>query len=95
MTYADGSFFDEVLTGMDDRRWTQEYDVIGDLPLPVYDVYGAMQLYPITNDNSTLVERRLSYDTLLSEDEARAFADTRYVLLTSSLDLLATLFEQG
>ena len=95
VTYADGSFFDEVLTGMDDRRWTQEYDVIGDLPLPVYDVYGAMQLYPITNDNSTLVERRLSYDTSLSEDEADAFADTRYVLLAASLDLLATLFEQG
>jgi len=94
VTYADGSYFDEVLTGMDDRRWTQEYDVIGDLPLPVYDVSGAMQLHPIAGDNSTFVERRLSYDTPLAEADARSFADTRYALLAASLDLLASLFDQ-
>ncbi len=45
VTYGDGSFFDEILTAMDDRKWLQEYDVVGDLPLPVYNVTGAMQLY--------------------------------------------------
>lgn len=93
VTYGDGSFFDEVLTGMDDRTWTQEYDVVGDLPLPVYNVYGAMQLTPIGKDGPTLVERRLTYDTPLSEDEARAFEATRFELLADSLDILAALFE--
>lgn len=94
VTYGDGSFFDEVLTGVDDRTWFQEYDVVGDLPLPVYEVRGAMQLHPITADDTTLVERRLSYDTPLPEDEARTFARTRYDLLAGSLDLLATLFDE-
>ncbi len=93
VTYADGSYFDEILTGMDDRRWLQEYDVVGDLPLPVYNVRGAMQLHAISADNTTLVERLLTYDTPLPEQEAIAFAETRYVLLASSLDLLASLFE--
>lgn len=93
VTYSNGSFFDEILTGMDDRNWLQEYDVVGDLPLPVYNVRGAMQLHAITADNTTLVERRLTYDTPLPEDEARAFGSTRYELLAASLDLLASLFE--
>lgn len=93
VTYADGSFFDEVLTGIDDRRWFQEYDVVGELPLPVYNVSGAMQLHPVIADDATLVVRRLTYDTPLAEDEAHAFADTRYALLAASLDLLASLFD--
>lgn len=93
VTYSDGSFFDEILTGMDDRSRFQEYDVVGDLPLPVYNVRGAMQLRTITADNTTLVERLLTYDTPLPEDEAQAFAGTRYELLAASLDLLASLFE--
>lgn len=92
VTYGDGSYFDEVLTGMDDRIWMQEYDVVGDLPLPVYNVYGAMQLYPISIDGPTLVERRLTYDTPLPEDEARMFEASRHVLLANSLDILAALF---
>ena len=93
VTYGDGSYFDEVLTGMDDRTWTQEYDVIGDLPLPVYNVYGAMQLTPVGAEGPTLVERRLTYDTPLPEDEARAFEASRFALLSDSLDILAALFE--
>ena len=93
VTYADGTFFNEVLTGMDDRCWTQEYDVVGVLPLPVYNVVGAMQqLFLVTLSGGTLVERRLSYDTPLPQDEAIAFEKTRYVLLADSLDLLARLF---
>lgn len=92
VTYADGSYFDEVLTGIDDRTWTQEYDVVGELPLPVYNVVGAMQLYPITMNASTLVERRLSYDTHLPQEQASPFAKTRYDLLAESLNLLAKLF---
>lgn len=90
--YADGSYFDEVLTGMDDRRWLQEYDVVGNLPLPVYNVIGAMQLYPVTADNSTFVERRLTYDTTLPQGEAEEFAKTRFDLLALSLETLAGLF---
>lgn len=95
VTYEGGAFFDEVLTGMDDRRWTQEYDVVGVLPLPVYNVVGAMQLFPVTLSGGTLVERRLSYDTPLPQDEATAFEQTRYVLLADSLDLLAKLFAKN
>ncbi|AMK26592.1 SRPBCC family protein [Sphingobium sp. TKS] len=93
VTYSDGSYFDEVLTGMDDRVWVQEYDVIGELPLPVYNVYGAMQLYPVSGEGPTLVERRLTYDTPLSEAEARDFEQSRLQLLSGSLDILAALFE--
>lgn len=93
VTYGDGSFFDEILTGQDDRRFFQEYDVIGDLPLPVYDVSGAMRLHAITADDSTLVVRTLTYDTPLDPDAAKAFAETRHMLLATSLDLLAGLFE--
>lgn len=93
VTYDDGSHFDEVLTGMNDRTWTQEYDVVGDLPLPVYNVVGAMQLIPVGLDGPTLVERRLTYDTPLPESEARAFETTRFVLLADSLEILAALFE--
>ncbi len=93
VTYADGSFFDEILTGLDDRRWFQEYDVVGELPLPVYNVRGAMRLHAISADDTTLVERLLTYDTPLPEEEAIAFAETRHALLASSLDLLASLFE--
>lgn len=95
VTYAGGAFFDEILTGMDDRTWFQEYDVVGDLPLPVYNVRGSMQLHAITADDTTLVERCLTYDTPLAEDQARVFAGTRYDLLASSLELLASLFEGG
>ncbi|MAC57069.1 MAG: hypothetical protein CMH85_02060 [Novosphingobium sp.] len=93
VTYGDGSYFDEVLTGMDDRNWIQEYDVVGDLPLPVYNVFGAMQLFPISSEGPTLVERRLTYDTPLPEAEARVFEESRLTLLSDSLDLLASLFE--
>lgn len=93
VTYGDGSFFDEILTAMDDRKWLQEYDVVGDLPLPVYNVTGAMQLYAIGSGAGTFVERRLSYDTPLSEAEAAAFAQSRLDLLAASLDLLADLFK--
>ncbi|AMK20472.1 MULTISPECIES: SRPBCC family protein [Sphingobium] len=93
VTYGDGSYFDEVLTGADDRNWVQEYDVVGDLPLPVYNVFGAMQLYPVNSEGPTLVERRLTYDTPLPEVEARAFEVSRLTLLASSLDGLAALFE--
>lgn len=92
VTYTDGNYFDEVLTGLDDRRWLQEYDVVGDLPMPVYNVIGAMQLYPITSINATFVERRLTYDTTLSEIEAEEFAKTRFDLLTASLETLENLF---
>lgn len=93
VTYGDGSFFDEILTGMDDHRWFQEYDVVGDLPLPVYNVRGSMKLHAITADDTTLVERVLTYDTPLPQAEATTFAGTRYDLLAGSLDLLASLFE--
>ena len=93
VTYADGSFFDEILTTQDDRSFLQKYDVIGDLPLPVYNVSGAMRLHAVTADNSTLVVRTLTYDTPLDRDEAEAFAKTRYELLATSLDLLAALFD--
>jgi hypothetical protein len=93
LTYTDGSHFDEILTGLDDRRWVQEYDVVGDLPLPVYNIYGAMQLYPVTPDGPTLVERRLTYDTTLPEAEAGPFEKTRVDLLACSLDILAALFD--
>ncbi|VVO58476.1 hypothetical protein PS900_00672 [Pseudomonas fluorescens] len=89
--YGEELFFDEILTGMDDRKWVQEYDVIGDLPLPIFSVVGTMQLYPV-GTSGTLVERRLSYDTPLSQDEAHAFAQSRVDLLATSLDLLADLF---
>lgn len=94
VTYGDGSFFDEVLTGMDDRNWVQEYDVIGDLPLPVYNVVGAMQLYAVDIEGPTLVERRLTYDTPLPQAEARAFEASRFTLLSGSLEILAALVEQ-
>lgn len=93
VTYGDGSCFNEIMTGIDDRIWMQEYDVLGPLPLPVYNVYGAMQLYPITSDGPTLVERRLTYDTPLPEDEAHIFEASRFDLLLGSLDILAGLFE--
>ena len=93
VTYGDGSFFDEILTAQDDRGYFQEYDVIGELPLPVYTVRGAMRLHPVTANDSTLVVRTLTYDTPLDPDEAKAFANTRYDLLATSLDLLADLFE--
>lgn len=93
VAYADGSFFNEVLTGMDDRRYMQEYDVVGELPLPAYNVVGAMRLHPIGDSQQTLVERTLSYETLLPKEEAGDFERTRYVLLADSLDLLAKLFD--
>jgi Polyketide cyclase / dehydrase and lipid transport len=92
VTYGDGSYFDEVLTGMDDRNWVQEYDVVGELPLPVYNVYGAMQLFPLGDGRTTMVERRLTYDTPLPRDEAQKFEMSRHELLAGSLDILAALF---
>ena len=83
----------EVLTGMDDRRYMQEYDVVGELPLPAYNVVGAMRLHPIGDGQQTLVERTLSYETPLPKEEAGDFERTRYVLLADSLDLLAKLFD--
>lgn len=47
----------------------------------------------MTANDSTLVVRTLTYDTPLDPDEAKAFANTRYDLLATSLDLLADLFE--
>lgn len=93
VTYGDGSFFDEILTAQDDRRYFQEYDVIGELPLPVYNVSGAMKLHRVTADNTTMVVRTLTYDTPLEPEEAKAFAESRYKLLATSLNLLAELFD--
>lgn len=92
--YEDGAYFDEVLTALDDKAYLQKYDVIGDLPLPVYNVFGAMQLYRVSADDMTLVERWLSYDTPLTMEEAGEFAKTREMLLADSLVLLAALFEK-
>ncbi len=92
VTYADDSHFDEILTGQDDRGFFQEYDVVGDLPLPVYNVSGAMRLHEVTADNYTLVVRTLTYDTPLELEEAEAFARSRYDLLAKSLAILAELF---
>ena len=93
VTYGDGSYFDEILTGQDDRSHFQEYDVIGDLPLPVYNVRGAMRLHEVTADSATLVVRTLTYDTPLDPEEAEAFAKTRHDLLAKSLDILADLLD--
>lgn len=93
VTYGDGSFFDEILTTQDDRRFYQEYDVVGELPLPVYNVRGAMKLHPVTADDTTLVVRTLTYDTPLQPGEAKDFEKSRYDLLATSLDLLADIFE--
>lgn len=90
--YSNGQRFDEVLTALDDKTYFQQYDIVGKLPLPVYNVYGAIQLHPVTATDVTLVERRLYYDTPLPQDEAQAFALTRIDLLAGSLRLLGQLF---
>jgi len=87
--FADGVRFDEVLTALDDKAHVIEYDVVGAIPLPIYNVHGAIKLYPITSSNRTLVERRLDYDTPLPRPEAEAFLQTRVRVLAASLKLLA------
>lgn len=87
--FKDGTQFDEILTVLDDRQHVIEYDVVGKLPIPAYNVHGRIALSPITADGSSLIERCLEYDTTLAPSEAEAFRRTREKLLAESLTLLA------
>jgi hypothetical protein len=88
-TFKDGTRFDEILTHLDDRHHSIGYDVIGDLPIPAYDVHGTIRLTPISIDGRTVVERCLTYDTTLGRAEAEAFRVSREQALSKSLELLA------
>lgn len=89
--FSDGDVYVETLTALDDKAHTLKYDVIGELPLPIYNASGAFRLYPVTKDNSTLIERCLYYDTSLPKEKQAAFAKGRTQVLASSLDLLSDL----
>lgn len=86
--FSDGLRFDEVLTGLDDVTYTIKYDVVGEIPIPAYDIHGVIQLNPISASKMTLAERCLTYDTGLPKSEAKAFALSRIKLLAGSLELL-------
>lgn len=87
--FPNGVRFDEVLTALDDETYMIKYDVVGDIPLPIYDVRGVIQLYPVSASEATLAERCLYYDTPLPQAEAEAFRLTRVESLAGSLKLLA------
>ncbi len=87
--FKNGTRFDEVLTGLDDREHLFHYDVIGELPIPAYNVHGEVRLYPVSADNKTLAERCLTYDSALPKAEADAFRESRERILAASLRLLA------
>lgn len=90
--FANGDTFVEVLTALDDKNHMLKYDVIGELPLPIYNTRGEFTLHSITTGSDTLIERCLYYDTDLPKEERETFAEGRKQALSNSLDLLAGKF---
>jgi Polyketide cyclase / dehydrase and lipid transport len=79
----------ERLTALDDDAHSMSYTIVGDLPLPMYDIHGSIAMVSDTSADSTLVERILRYDTPLPRGEADAFRKTRVDILAASLEELA------
>jgi uncharacterized protein YndB with AHSA1/START domain len=75
----------ERLTALDDDAHRMAYEIVGDLPLPMYNIHGTISMTSDTAAGTTLVERTLHYDTSLPRAEAEAFRTTRVEILAASL----------
>jgi carbon monoxide dehydrogenase subunit G len=88
-----GMVVTERLTALDDDAHRLAYRIVGDLPMPIYDISGSISMASDTAGDSTLVERVLNYETWLPRDEAEQFRQSRVEILQDSLRLLAKLYE--
>jgi Polyketide cyclase / dehydrase and lipid transport len=88
--FSNGIQHDARLTALDDHTYFIGYELVGELPWPIFNVSGYVQLHSVTLSDATLVERVVWFDSSHGAREAREIGASIKQTLARSLDMLAS-----